>query len=170
VVKRNMICRCDSNDSCQRHITFLVFVRCRPFGESSETPKPVWLSFIDGEKNELRGMRQDSSVFLRPQTAPASRPILRRLADLSTIRCSARAMPELRQGEARRTSLVGRLSVLHQTLRLFRRASLPGCYHSGCCQGTASGPEDRLRTGKTIHARAVAQGGRGRRTRTPDYH
>ena len=158
--KRGMICGCDSNDSCPRHITSLDFVPCRPFAESSETAKPVWLSFPDGEKNELRGMRQHSSIILRPQAAPSSRSILRRMADLSANRDSARAVPELQQGEARRTSLVGRLSVLHQTLRLFRRASLPGFDHSGCCQGIASGLEDRQGTGKAIHARAVAQGWR----------
>jgi hypothetical protein len=135
-----MICGCDPNDSYPRHITSLDFVPCRPFGESSETPTPVWLPFPGGGKNELRGMRRHSSIILRPQAAPSSRSILRRLANLSANRGSARVVPELRQGEARRTFLVGRLSILHQTLSLFRRASLPGCYHPGCCQGAESRP------------------------------
>ena len=149
--KRGMICGCDSSDTFQMPITSRVFVPCRPFMESLVTPTPAWFAFPGGEKNGLRSMRQDSPIILRPQAAPSARSILRRLADLCAIRGSARAVPELRQGEAGTTVMVGRQSLLHQTLRFLCRSTLPVFDHTRCRQGTASGLEDCQRACSQWH-------------------
>ena len=155
-----MICGCDFIDTFQKRITSPAFAHFHRFTESLVIRKLGWFSSRVGGKNELWGLRQSSSVLLRSQAAPGSRSLLWRVQNLSGVRDSACAMSELRPGEAGTTVLAGRQSVLHQALRFLHRSTLPGFDHSRCCQGTASGLEDRQRTGKTIHARAVAQGGR----------
>ena len=115
-----MICRCDFIDTLQSRTASPAFVPFHPSGESLVIPEPRVVRLSRRGKKQPVDLRQSSSIVLRPQAAPSSRSVLRRLQDISGVRDSTRAVPGLRKGEAGGTVLVGRQSVLHQVLRFFR--------------------------------------------------
>jgi len=77
-----MICGCDHVEDFKIHIVSLDSLRALSFEASSVTPKLVLFDSRGREKNNLRRLRQDSPVLLRPQSAQSAGPVLRRNAHL----------------------------------------------------------------------------------------
>ena len=77
------------------------------------------------QKNDLRLLWSSALGLVRPAHAAGSRSVVRRYAHLSGDRGASRAVPELRQREARAARLPGGQSVLYQALCLLRGAALP---------------------------------------------
>lgn len=152
-----MICGCDHVEDSKMHIVSLDFLRALPFEASLVTPKLALFDSHGREKNNLQRLRQESPVVLRPQGAQRTGSVLRGHAHLLGDRGSARHVQELRQGEERKAFVVGRQSVLHQTLRFLCRSALQGFDDPRRCQRTASGLEDGQRSRQAIHARTTAQ-------------
>jgi len=152
-----MICGCVHIGDSKTRTSSRAFVPVLPLEVFSVIPRLAFFGSRGGGKNHLRCLRQSSSFVLRPQTAQGAGSVLRGHARLPGDRGPARVVPELRQGEAGRTVVVGRQSLLHQALRLLRGSPLPGFDHLRCCPGTASGLEDGQGTRQAVYAGAIAQ-------------
>jgi hypothetical protein len=152
-----MICGCDCIEDSKTHTDFPISLRAMSFEEFLVIPKLAFFDSRGGEKNYLRGLRQESPVVLRSQVAQGARSVLRRYAHLPGDRGPTRPVQELWQGEDRRAFVAGRQSVLHQTLRLLCRPSMPVFDDPRRSQRTASGLEDGQRARQAIHARTTAQ-------------
>ena len=105
-----------------------VFVRNPRYAGSSAIRRRASSPLNGAQKNSLRLLRSSAHGLVRPADASGARSVLRRYACLPRVRGSARAVPQLRQGEARAAGLPGRQPVLYQTFRALRGPTLP-CDH-----------------------------------------
>src|SRR5579862_6759102 len=118
-----------------------------------------WFSPSSGaEKNGLRGLWAGLVGLLRPKATPSSRPFLWRQARLSRFLYSAGALSVVRGREDREFGLACRQSVLHQTVCLLRRTTLPRQLGQSRGRRIGFGLADGQGVGQAIHGRAIAAG------------
>ena len=138
------------------------------------SPPPVACSAIrrrassccaGGQKNDLRVLRSSAERLVRPSRATRPRPRERSVPDLPGGRHSPGRLSPLRHREARTPRLAGGQPVLHQAVRLLRRAALPDGDDQG--RGHASshstGTPSRSWTSSTCASNSRAPVRRGRR-------
>ena len=157
--KSDMKVACEKIEDFGMHIGFLGFSLSTLYRVSSAIPKRESYGSAEGEKNNLWSLWFDSPYFLRPEDPQSSRIVLRRYADLPGCGDPSGLLLPVRESEARKAGLVGRLSLLYQAICLLRGPSLPRFEYSGRGQRVAFGLEDRQILGEAIHARAGAPSG-----------
>ena len=135
------------------------FPPSREFPVSSGIPGPSSLPLGVGEKNSVRSLRDDPSHVLRPKDTQGSRSVLRGYAGLPGRGGAPRLLPQVPEGEAGKAGLVGRLSLLHQAVRLLSRPSLSGFEYPGRSPRVPFGLEDGQGPGEAVHGGAAAAGG-----------
>ena len=150
---------CEKIEDFGMHIGFLGSSLSTQFLVSSVIPKRGSYGSAEGEKNNLWSLWFDSPYVLRPEDPQSSRLVLRRYADLSGGGDPAGLLSPVRESEARKAGLAGRLSLLYQAICLLRGPSLPGFEYPGRGQRVAFGLEDRQILGEAIHGRAGAPSG-----------
>src|SRR5271167_693808 len=150
--------RCEkSGGSCVMRTVFRGSFRWSRCMGSSEIQRHAWYLCIGAEKNGLRQVWAWVSKLLRPPAMGGPGFVLWPVADLPGVRTAAGGVPQVWQGEVRGFELAGRQSVLHQTVRLLRGATLSGRDHQGGGTRTGVGLEDGQGVGQAVHARAGAQ-------------
>lgn len=98
-----------------------------------------WSSHSLGAKtNGMRRLWPPASELLRQTCSTRPRFVVRRQAGVLGGGASACRVPELRQGEAGEAGLARGQSILHQALRLLRRATMPSFDDQGRGQGASS--------------------------------
>jgi len=150
---------CENIEGFGMHIGFLGSPLSTLFRVSSAIPKPESSDSGAGEKNRLWGLRLYSPYLLRPKDPQSSRLVLRRYADLPGGGDPSGLVLQVRESEARKAGLVGRLSFLYQAVCLLRGPSLSRFEYPGRSQRVSFGLEDRQILGEAIHARAGASSG-----------
>jgi len=150
---------CKNINAFGTRIAFPAFRRSTPCPVSLEIPELESLVSGVGEKNCLRRLRPRPSYLLRPEDPQDSRSALCRSADLSGSGNPPSRLSKVRESEAGEAGLVGRLSFLHQTLCLLRRASLSGFEYPGRRQRVSPGLENGQDLGDAVHARDAAPSG-----------
>ena len=162
-VKNNaMKFSCKNTNDFGTRIVLPASRRSTPFPASLEIPEPGSLVSSGGEKNCLRRLWPRPSYLLRPEDQQGSRSALCQPAHLSGSGNPPNRLSKVRESEAGEAGLVGRLSFLHQTLCLLRRASLPGFEYSRRCRRAALGLEDGQGLGDAVYARDAASNGYSR--------
>lgn len=150
---------CEKIEDSGMHIGFLGSSLSTQFQVSLAIPKPGSSGSTEGEKNNLWGLWFDSPYFLRPQSPQSSRLVLRRYADLPGRGDPSGLLLPVRESEARKAGLAGRLSLLYQAICLLGGPSLSRFEYPRGGQRVALGLEDRQILGEAIHARAGAPSG-----------
>ncbi len=150
---------CEKIEDFGMHIGFLGSSLSTEFRVSSAIPKRGSYGSAEREKNNLWGLWFGSSYVLRPEDPQSSRLVLRRYADLPGGGDSAGLLLPVRESEARKAGLAGRLSLLYQAVCLLRGPSLPRFEYPRCGQRVAFGLEDRQILGEATHGRAGAPSG-----------
>jgi hypothetical protein len=107
------------------HMPFLASVRNKLFAAFSAIRRRASSRCIAAQKNSLRRMRMEAPRLVRPAHAADARSVVGRYARLPEVRGTACGLSALRRGEARAARFSGRQSVLHETFRPVRRATLP---------------------------------------------
>ena len=158
--KNDMEVACEKIEDFGMHIGFLGSFLNTPFQVSLAIPKPGSSGSTAGGKNSLWGLRLDSSYFLRSEDPQSSRSVLRRYADLPGRGSPSGFLLSVRESEARKTGLAGRLSLLYQAVCLLRGPSLSRFEYPGRSPRVAFGLEDRQILGEAIHVRAGASSGK----------
>ncbi len=153
---------CENINDSGTFITFLASPRSTFCLASSGIPERGSLVSSVGEKNCLWDLWPHSSYLLRSENSQSSRPALWRGTDLSRSGDPSSCLSKVPESEAGEAGLVGRLSFLHQTLCLLRRASLPGFEYSRRCRRAALGLEDGQGLGDAVYARDAASNGYSR--------
>ena len=159
--KAGMIAGCDRPALVGVSLTrigSLVCAPCRRSSASSVIPAGGLFGSSGAQKNSLWGVRSGAPWRLRSNTAPGTRPAVRRPADLRGGRAAPGRVSPLWRGEARTARLAGRQSPLHEAVRVLRRAALPGRAHRGDRRGVAPGVAHRQGTRDAVHAGAAAPG------------
>src|SRR5918992_5521190 len=87
-------------------------------------PKARVITLRRRSKKRVVGRGSSTPGLVRPTRAMGPGPCLGRSAHLLGSGSATRALPALRQGEARTAGLPGRQSVLHQALCLLRGSAL----------------------------------------------
>ena len=123
---------------------------------SSAIPRRASCGCGGGEKNGLWIVWTAAANLLRPQVPSSARPLLWRHPCVLGDRDPACVLPELQRREAREVALVGQQPLLHQAIRLLRRASLSIRDDSRCGARTAPQLEDGQGAGNGVHARATS--------------
>src|SRR5262249_19001369 len=154
--KRGMISPCPHHDGWLTHTAFPAFAPGASSTASSATPRPASFAFCGGGKNKLWGLWARAEGLLRPQGPQAPRPVVWRYPGVPGGRGAARAVPQLRSGEAGEAVLGGRQSVLHQALCLLCRTPVPHGHYPRRRPGVASGLADGQGIGQAVHAGAAA--------------
>jgi len=150
---------CENIEDFGMHIGFLGSSLSTQFRVSSAIPKPGSSGSGAGEKNKLWGLWLYSPYLLRPKDPQGSRLVLRRYAGLPGRGDPPNLLLQVRESEARKAGLVGRLSFLYQAVCLLCGPSLSRFEYPGRGQRVALGLEDRQILGEAIHARAGAPSG-----------
>jgi len=163
---------------CQNRDSFGMFTGSQdlspwPPSMASLANRVPWSSRSSGvKKNGVRVLRASVGDILRSAAASRSRPLLRRQARLSGLLHSPGGLSVVRRREDRRPRLVGRQSVLHETIRLLRGTTLPGEFGQSRGRGVVPGLARGQGVGQAVHERATAacrpartQGDRHRRDR-----
>ena len=123
---------------------------------------------VGAQKNGLRGVWAHAPHVVRPQDTPGARPALRRSADLSRRRGTARRLPPVRRREARTARLARGQSALHPALCALRGQAVPQCLDQGgggrFAPRLARGQGD----GQALHAGASGPGRRAATGRDRD--
>jgi len=150
---------CKSTNDFGTPIVFLASPRSTLCPASLGIPEPGSLVSSGGEKNGLRRLWPRPSYLLRPEDRQGSRSALCRPAHLSGSGDPPSGLSKVRESETGEAGLVGRLSFLHQTLCLLRRAALPGFEYSGRRQRVSPGLENGQDLGDAVYARDAASSG-----------
>ena len=111
------------------------------------------------QKNSLWNLFTLAPGLLRSETSFGTRLVLWRASHLPGVECAPGGLPELWKGKAREARVVGRQSLLHQTLCVVGGAAVPGDNDQGSGPGTPIELGHGQRVGEAIHARAVAPSG-----------
>ena len=158
--KSDMKVACEKIEDFGMHIGFLVSSLSTLFRASSAIRKRGSYVLAGREKNNMWSVWFDSPYFLRPEDPQSSRFVLRRYADLPGRGDPSGLLLPVRESEARKAGLAGRLSLLYQAVCLLRGPSLPRFEYPGRGQRVAFGLEDHQILGEAIHARAGASSGK----------
>jgi hypothetical protein len=153
-----MICGCENDVAWRTRTGSPGFGRSTRSAACSVTPKRASCSSCAGEKNGLWCLWASAADLLRPQGSSGPRSLLWRYSCLPGDRGPTCLLPAMWYREARKAALVGRQSLLHETLCLLRGSALPVVDHSRCGAGTPSRLEDGQRAGDGVPARATSQG------------
>jgi len=150
---------CENIEDSGMHIGFLGSSLNTQLQVSLAIPKRGSSRSTAGEKNNVWGLQFGSPYFLRPQNPQGSRLVLRRYADLPGRGDPSGLLLSVRESEARKAGLAGRLPLLYQAICLLRGPSLSRFEYPGRSQRVALGLEDRQILGEAIHGRAGAPSG-----------
>ena len=149
------------NDSggCGMRMRSPVFVRNLRCAVFSAIRKRALLPLFGAQKNDLWLLWPGAIGLVRPAYPSGTRPVLRRCAYLPGSRGPARAVPPLRQGEARAAGFSCGQPVLHEALCSLCGTPLPASDGAGNCPGTPPGLGNGEAAGDAIHASPIGQSG-----------
>ena len=147
--------KCDGG-SCAMRIGFPALCRRAPCEEFSETRRRAWWSCGGVEKNRLWSVWIWVAELLRQEAAARARFVVRRYPRLSGDGGAASGLSDVWRREARALGMVGRQSVLHQTLCLSGGTAGSDGHDQRRGPRVALGLGDGQGVGEAVYARAVA--------------